>query len=152
LTTVTILTLPARAGVRYSFIGTVATVKAGPNDTGGALSVIESECPLGWATPMHVHEREDEAFYVVSGLMRLYDGDKVSEMGAGSFVLAEMNRPHALMTIGDEPLRLLQLHWPSGFEQFVVDASALPAGPPDLELLTELAARHGIKIVGPPPA
>lgn len=148
----TILSLPAGAGVRYSFLGTVATVKAGPKETGGTLSVIECECPPGWATPMHIHERDDEAFYVVSGLMRLYDGDQVSETGAGSFVLGEKNRPHAFMAAGDEPLRVLQLHWPSGFEQFVADTAAMPPGPPDPELLTELAARQGIKVVGPPPA
>jgi quercetin dioxygenase-like cupin family protein len=101
---------------------------------------------------MHIHERDDEAFYVVSGLMRLYDGDKVSETGAGSFVLGEKNRPHAFKAVGDEPLRVLQLHWPSGFEKFVADASAMPPGPPDPELLTELAARQGIRVVGPPPA
>ena len=147
----TILTLPAGAGPTYSFLGSVATVKAGANDTAGALSVIECECPPGWATPMHVHERDDEAFYVVSGLMRLHDGDRVSEAGPGSFVLGEKNRPHAFVAIGDEPLRILQLHWPSGFEQFVADTAAMPAGPPDPELLTELAARQGIRVIGPPP-
>jgi mannose-6-phosphate isomerase-like protein (cupin superfamily) len=148
---VTILTLPADAGVTYSFLGTVATVKAGATETAGTLTVLECECPPGWATPMHLHESDDEAFYVVSGLMRLWDGDDISEAGQGSFVLAEKNRPHAFAAGGDEPLRILQLNWPSGFEQFVADTAALPAGPPDPQLLSELAARQGIRVVGPPP-
>jgi quercetin dioxygenase-like cupin family protein len=148
---VTILLQPAGAGVTYSFLGSVATVKAGASDTASTLTVIECECPPGWATPMHLHKDDDEAFYAVAGQMRLYDGDKVAEAGQGSFVLMEKDRPHAFVAIGDEPLRVLQLHWPSGFEDFVAAVAAMPAGPPDPALLTELAARQGIQIVGPPP-
>lgn len=147
----TILTLPAGAGVQYSFLGSIATVKAGHKDTAGTLSVIECECPPGWATPLHLHERDDEAFYIVSGTMRLWNGDEVSESGQGSFVLTEKNRPHAFAVAGDEPLRVLQLHWPSGFEQFVADVATID-GPPDPALLGELAARQGITVLGPPPA
>jgi quercetin dioxygenase-like cupin family protein len=148
---VTFISLGAGAGTSYPFLGTTATIKAGGSDTDNALMVLECECQPGFATPLHVHANDDEAFYVLSGRMRLHHGDDVSEAEPGAFVLLEKGRPHAFVAVGDEPLRVLQLNWPAGFERFVADVAAMPPGPPDFDLLAELAARQGIEIVGPPP-
>ena len=44
----------------YRFLGTLAKVKAAAERTGGALSVVEFEHPVGFATPPHVHGTSDE--------------------------------------------------------------------------------------------
>jgi uncharacterized cupin superfamily protein len=41
--------------------------KAMGKDTGGALALWESLIPRGSSPPLHVHFREDEAFYVLDG-------------------------------------------------------------------------------------
>src|SRR5882757_10373383 len=43
------------------------TVKAGPDETGGAFSQIEVDDPRGGGPPLHVHHNEDETFYVLEG-------------------------------------------------------------------------------------
>lgn len=148
----TIVNLAAGSGATYSFLGSRATVKVGDKETTNALTIIESECPPGWATPLHLHEQDDEAFYVLSGGMRVYHGEDVSRAEAGAFVLLDKGRPHAFAVDGDEPLRVLQLTWPAGFEHFVAEVAALPPGAPDPARLAEIAAEHGIQILGPPPA
>ncbi|SET23522.1 cupin domain-containing protein [Nonomuraea wenchangensis] len=143
------LHLPAGAGAGHHFLGTTMTVKAGEPETGGALTLIEQECPPHFATPWHVHQKDDEAFYVLSGTVRLYCGDRTWEAGSGDFVLLPRDLPHAFANRQDSPLRLLQLTWPAGFEHFAADIADLTGHAPDPDLLTEVAARHGYRIIGP---
>ncbi|MEV4575486.1 cupin domain-containing protein [Nonomuraea jabiensis] len=144
------LHLPAGAGTVHPFLGTTMTVKVSGRETGGALTLIEQECPPGFATPLHLHQHDDEAFYVLSGTMQVSCGDRTWPAGPGAFVLLPRGRPHAFVNQQDHPLRLLQLTWPTGFERFAADVAALGAGPPDPARLTEVAARHGYQIIGPP--
>ncbi|GGL20256.1 cupin [Sphaerisporangium melleum] len=146
------LHLPPGEGATHLFLGTTMTVKAGGSDTGNALSLIEQVCPPGFATPLHVHHQDDEAFYVLSGTIELHCGERIWQDGPGAFVLLPRESPHAFVNRGEEPLRLLQLTWPSGFEHFAAEVAALPPGPPDPAVLAEIAARQGYEILGPPPA
>jgi uncharacterized cupin superfamily protein len=43
------------------------TVLASAGDTNGVLGAVEVASPSGAAPPLHVHHREDEAFYVLEG-------------------------------------------------------------------------------------
>lgn len=142
------LHLPAGAGAAHSFLGTTMTVKAGQAQTGKALTVVEQECPPGFATPWHVHQHDDEAFYVLSGRIQVYCGDQTWQAGAGAFVLLPRHLPHAFANSRHSPLRLLQLTWPAGFEHFAADVATHDTDP---DLLIEVAARHGYQIIGPPP-
>ncbi|GAA1016673.1 cupin [Acrocarpospora pleiomorpha] len=144
------LYLPAGAGTTLDFLGTTMTIKAGHAQTGDALTLIEQECPPGFATPHHVHQHDDEAFYVLAGTIHVHCGDQAWQAEAGAFVLLPRHLPHAFANRGDHPLRLLQLTWPAGFEHFATDIAG--SGPPDATLLTEVATRHGYQIIGPPPA
>ena len=40
---------------------------ASASDTNGVLGAVEVAGPRGAVPPLHVHQREDEAFYVVDG-------------------------------------------------------------------------------------
>ncbi|MEU8322511.1 cupin domain-containing protein [Nonomuraea sp. NPDC048881] len=143
------LHLPAGGGAVHPFLGTTMTVKAGGPETGDRLTVIEQECPPGFATPLHVHRDDDEAFYVLSGTARMHCGERSWQVAAGAFVLLPRRVPHAFANAQDAPLRLLQLTWPAGFEHF---AAEVAAGDVDPGHLAEVAARHGYQVIGPPPA
>jgi hypothetical protein len=49
------------------FLGTLMTVKAGREQTRGGFTLIEQISPPGFAAPPHVHDAEEEAFYVLEG-------------------------------------------------------------------------------------
>ena len=53
------------------------------------------ESEWDWIAPLHVHHRDDEAWYVLEGVLRFRIGDEVFDAGAGSAVLASKGTPHA---------------------------------------------------------
>ena len=52
-------------GERLHFSDADFVVRAAADATGGAISIVEEIAPLD--TPLHVHEREDEIFYILDG-------------------------------------------------------------------------------------
>lgn len=149
----------ADEGEAYWFLGNLATVKAAGRHTGGRLTVVEFLNPAGFAPPLHRHTVEDEAFYVLAGTARFTCEDVVLDAGPGDFVLLPVGRAHTFVVGPDEPLRALQITTPAGFEDFAAEvgepASALrlpDPGPVDPARLGHAAARHGVEILGPPPA
>ena len=49
------------------WLGALAVIKATAADTGGHLTVVEVTDPPGVEAPLHVHHKEDEAFWVLEG-------------------------------------------------------------------------------------
>jgi quercetin dioxygenase-like cupin family protein len=67
--------------------------KATADRTGGALSVIESHSTGG--APPHLHTNEDEAFYVLDGVLTVRCGDDVWEVDRGCFVFLPRQISHS---------------------------------------------------------
>jgi quercetin dioxygenase-like cupin family protein len=139
------------------FLGNRMTVKATAETTGGAYGLVESFVPAGASPPLHVHRREDEAFFVLEGRVRFVCGDEEIQAGPGSFVFLPRDVPHTFVVEGDETVHMLTLLSPGGGERFFVDAGRPPEGPglpppgpPDLEKLKRAADVYASEIVGPP--
>src|SRR4028118_2276899 len=58
------------------WIGMLATIKATEEQTGGRYTLVEVLAPDGFASPLHVHHTEDEAFWILEGEMTFYAGDQ----------------------------------------------------------------------------
>jgi len=141
------------------FLGNRVTVKATAGTTGGAYGLIESLIAPGFSPPLHVHHREDEAFWVLDGEVSMRCGDRTFRAAAGSFVFLPRDVPHTFVVEGGTPVRMLTLLTPGGGEAFFVEAGRPPehdglppAAPPDIALLQRVGARFGTEIVGPPMA
>jgi len=67
-------------------------LKASRQSTGGALSVFETSIDAG--PPLHVHDRDDECFYVLDGALSVRCGSEEFDAAAGSFVFLPRGRPH----------------------------------------------------------
>jgi quercetin dioxygenase-like cupin family protein len=135
-------------GERTEFLGHTFTFKAGAADTAGALSVIEIVQRRGGEPPLHVHHREDEAFYLLEGEMTFHVGDERLRATAGSFVFLPRDVPHSFTVDGDGEARVLQLCSPPGLEEFFRDWGDRPL---DLEAMARALAPYGVEFVGPPP-
>jgi mannose-6-phosphate isomerase-like protein (cupin superfamily) len=138
------------------FLGTLMTVKAGDSASRSAYTLIEFQAPSGFAPPLHVHHREDEAFYVLEGSLRVTCGEQAWTIGPGDFAFLPRGIPHLFTVEGDRPVRALQITSPAGFERFVAEVgepAAAPALPPraapDLPKLLAAAAEHSIEIFPP---
>jgi quercetin dioxygenase-like cupin family protein len=110
--------------------------------------------PPGFASPYHVHHREDESFYLVQGNVAFVCDGKWLTAGPGDFVFGPRNIPHGFKVTGTTPAHLLLLVTPGGFERFTQDLSepvgTLPS-PPDIVKLVAVAANYGVDILGPLP-
>ena len=91
-------------------------VKASADTTGGAFTVFEERDPVD--TPLHVHEHEDELFYVLEGEHVFQVGDEELRVGPGGLVFAPRGVPHAQRRVVPRTGRVLVMTSPAGFEGF----------------------------------
>jgi mannose-6-phosphate isomerase-like protein (cupin superfamily) len=57
--------------------------------------------------PRHVHHHDDEAWYVLEGILRVQSGDNIIEAGTGSAILVPRGTPHTYWNAGPGRLRYL---------------------------------------------
>jgi quercetin dioxygenase-like cupin family protein len=133
------------------------TVKAGPGETGNAFSQLEAYEPRGGATPLHVHHNEDETFYILEGEVTFFvDGERI-DLGAGDFLFALRDIPHAYV-VRSEHARMLVTLSPSGTEHLFVSLGVPVTGAepptdavvPPMDEMARLFASYGTEILGPP--
>jgi mannose-6-phosphate isomerase-like protein (cupin superfamily) len=135
--------------------GSLMEIKARAADTGGALGVAEGRFYQGFGPPLHVHHREDEAFYVLEGEIRFRQGDTEFVRGPGSWVWGPREVPHAFR-VQSQRARALVVVTPGGFER-MFEEGGIPAGDLDQPVAEEydpqaaaaLAERFGFEVVGP---
>ncbi len=134
--------------------GRDVSLKATSADTAGRFALHEAAHPPGVpGPPVHRHPNSDEAFYVLSGQMRVLAGDTEHLVSAGGFVLIPSGMPHTFVTAADAPARFLVIHAPGGFEGFFLDVANAERDR-DTELgpaeMGPIASRYDWEIVGPP--
>src|SRR5918992_2758982 len=149
--------------------GGLATIKTTGKETADLYSIVEVLEPPGARAPLHLHRKEDEAFYVLEGEVTFHIGEETIKARPGSFVFGPKEVPHTY-TVDSGPARLLFLLSPPGFEGFIEaisePAKALTLPPSKLEDPSDeddttdeaesesfavLEARYGCEIVGTPP-
>jgi mannose-6-phosphate isomerase-like protein (cupin superfamily) len=144
---------PTARGQQRWFFGMLAEIKASAADTGGQYTLVEITAPPGLQTPLHVHYREDEGFYVLAGSVTIQVGEETVELGAGQHAFGPRDIPHRF-TVGPDGAHMLWVLTPGGFEDFVEEASVpaeTPTVPPPTVLppenVAEIVLRHGNELL-----
>jgi quercetin dioxygenase-like cupin family protein len=94
--------------------GILASRLAAGSDTKGAFDLIESKMRKGTEPPPHVHDREDELFYILTGEIKVFADGKVFTVSAGESVFLPRKASHAYL-IQSAEVHLLALMTPGGF-------------------------------------
>jgi quercetin dioxygenase-like cupin family protein len=94
--------------------GILASQLASTSDTNGAFDLIESKMHKGTEPPPHLHDREDELFYILSGQLKVFADGKVFTVSTGESVFLPRKVPHAYLITSDE-CHVLALLTPGGF-------------------------------------
>ena len=144
---------PTTRADQYWFFGMLAEVKASAADTGGMYTLLEITAPAGLQTPLHVHHRDDEGFYVLDGSVTIEVGDDTVELGAGQHAFGPRKIPHRF-TVGPDGAHMIWILTPGGFDDFVADVS-VPAESPTVppasvlapENVAEIVLRHGMELL-----
>jgi quercetin dioxygenase-like cupin family protein len=128
-----------------------AWIKLASAETGGQFLFVELEVEPGNGPPYHVHEREDELFYVLSGQVEfIVDGQRVTA-GAGDTVFGARGVPHTFRGAGDGPARMTVIVTGSNFEAFYA-AWERAAAEPDFDAAkgAALAEEYGLRFLPEP--
>ncbi|PPE80711.1 cupin domain-containing protein [Kaistia algarum] len=140
------------------FLGLPTWIRAGREETGGALSLVEQVIPPGFESPWHMHRDEDESFYVIEGAIQVVVEDRSVTLGVGDYAFGPRGVAHGFRVVGDAPVRLLLMTTGGAFADFMREASdpadggAQGAGEPDMARLMAAAERNGLAILGPMPS
>ena len=105
-----------------------------PPDATSLGQILLIEAP-GYRTPVHVHHRTDETFYVLSGRLTLWVDGQTHELEAGDYVHIPRGVPHAQGNRGEASTHLLMTVSPGDFIGFFrareVIIQTAPPGHPD---------------------
>jgi quercetin dioxygenase-like cupin family protein len=94
--------------------GMLVSEMAGKADNNGAFDLNIFKVRPGTEPPPHVHSREDEFFYILSGEMRFYVNGDVFTVAAGEVMFLPRQKPHAFVVTTQETHGIL-LFAPGGF-------------------------------------
>jgi mannose-6-phosphate isomerase-like protein (cupin superfamily) len=95
-------------------LGDLYTIKLSED----ALSVTEVTVFPRNGPPPHIHEQEDESFWVVDGHLSIVLGDQRFRAEAGAFVHIPRGTLHTYHNDGLIPGKLIVMLTPGGFERF----------------------------------
>ncbi len=140
------------------WFGALAEIKATAADTGGQTTIVQVTWHPRAEAPLHVHHRDDEAFWVLEGSVTFEVGDRRIEASAGDYVFGPRGIPHRF-TVGGEGCRMLFILVPGGIED-VIRATSEPAPtrtlppPPEraptseeIEALKSVVKEHGYELL-----
>jgi uncharacterized cupin superfamily protein len=137
----------AAAGNRLTFGDILMNRIVRAGDTPGQISVQEWTVePHYLGAPPHVHQHEDEVFYVLEGEMTVMQDETVATVGAGSYVVLPRGHLHGFWNSGDVPARMLVILAPGQVESYF-DAAAQYAptdGPHDMAGVMRVSGEYGM--------
>ena len=147
--------VPHAEGEARWWLGGLAVIRATAADTGGQMTIVEVTEPPSVETPLHVHHREDEAFFILEGSATIQVGEQSFEAGPGDYAFGPRDIPHRY-SVGPEGCRMLFICTPGGFENLVREMSepaesrTLPPASdeePDWEHVAAVAEANGCELL-----
>src|SRR5215470_202024 len=100
--------------------------------------------PRRLIAPPHVHHSDDEAWYVLEGVLRVQMGEKEVELRAGAGVMVPRGTPHTYWNPGPGPARYLLIMTANIF-QLIQDIHATKERTP--AALEEVFRNHDSELV-----
>lgn len=144
--------LPPGEGRRLDMGPFGMVMKASAADSDGGLALLEAVEPAGFGPPLHIHDDSAEVFYVLEGEYIVHIEGAEHRCPSGSFVYVPVGIEHGFR-VGSVESRKLNIYVPSAMEGYfraLATATEKGVAPSDSDL-TELAARHAMRVTGPVP-
>src|SRR5262245_40956399 len=104
------------------------TVRIRSAQTEGAYCVCEMTTMPGDGVSLHVHDRDEEFYYILEGAYEMQAGDERFTAKAGSLVVIPRDVPHQFRNAGEVPARALMIFRPGGFDELREEMRQAAAG------------------------
>ncbi|CAA9475729.1 MAG: hypothetical protein AVDCRST_MAG69-424 [uncultured Solirubrobacteraceae bacterium] len=145
-------------GERIWIVGDTMTLKATSESTRGSLVLLENLTSPGGGPPPHIHDTEDEFWFVLDGKFEVRLGGEVHSLGPGGFAFAPAGTVHSFRNVAATPSRVLVGFTPGRIDGFFRESGRPatddgPAPPMDAdELARTMAAapRYGLRLADEP--
>jgi len=139
---------PERRARPLNVVGTQVTVLAS-NDATRSYGITLQSGDEGAGPPPHSHDW-DEAFYVLSGRIRLLCGGEAHECLPGTLVHIPRGTVHGFQ-YGNGGGQMLEITGEKALaaRMFAAVDREIPAGPPDIPRLLRVLGQNGVTVAGP---
>ena len=121
--------------------------------TNGSLAIFEFAVPVGAKVPLpHYHKLYDETIYGVDGVVTFTVEGKAVDIGPGESCFIPRGAVHGFINRYQADVRALAIITPARLgPDFFKEAAAIvnAGGPPDVERLSAVMAKHGLVAVMP---
>lgn len=139
---------------RFPF-GSAIQAKASPckvtsEDTQGACTIFEMNALPRSGPFLHVHHREDEWYYVLSGDFLFKAGGAEHDLTAGGSIWLPRGVPHVWANTASTEGKLILVCQPGGFEKFFDEIGNVPMDKKSPETMRNIMAKYGMEMLGPP--
>jgi quercetin dioxygenase-like cupin family protein len=119
-------------------------------DSAGAISMFEFIIGPRQGPPRHVHHREDETYYVLTGEFLFEVGGTKYSLLPGATIFAPRDVPHCWANVATAESRMIMACTPGGFEGFFDEASKAMMDKASPEQMNKIMAKYGCELAGPP--
>jgi mannose-6-phosphate isomerase-like protein (cupin superfamily) len=130
------------------------SLQSASEDCGGACSIFELGSPPRYGPPRHIHHREDEWYYALSGDFLFEVAGEQHHLPTGGSIWLPRDIPHCWANEGAIDGKLILMCQPGGFEKFFDEAAQGPPldsqDPAAMQKLHALHAKYGMELLGPP--
>ena len=140
-------------GERLVFPGAIElTILIPGSATDGAFAVYEDVEQPGVGPPRHIHNSQDEVFFVLEGAFEIEIAGQLFSAHSGDVALVPRGQVHAFKNVGNEPGRLRYTFTPAGGTEAMFRAFFEAARNEQLtpEMMAEIAKKYDQVFVGPP--
>jgi mannose-6-phosphate isomerase-like protein (cupin superfamily) len=119
-------------------------------DSGGACSIFEMSVFPRSGPSLHVHHREDEWYYVLTGEFLFKVGGLEYTLPQGASIWAPRDVPHVWANTTTSEGKLILTCLPGGFEKFFEELGNVPADHLSMDKMKIIMAKYGMDLLGPP--
>lgn len=107
-------------------------------------SMFEWTIAAGFSTGFHVHNVQEETFYMLEGECEWHVADRVVRATAGAYLFIPPGVPHNIANASDEPARMLMTVSPPGHERYFEELARLTGHGtlPDAMAISDLRIRY----------
>ena len=115
-------------------------------ESGGAMTLGEVLLQPGDEPPLHIHAREDEAWYILEGTILFQRGVERIVRGPGEAILLPRGIAHGF-AVQSPKARILHIYTPAGIEEAFHAVSRAEA---PMAVIEGAFGERGVTFVGPP--
>jgi len=128
----------------------ILDVKVSGSDTNGDLAIFEqTSLSQGKGTPLHIHNSQDEVFYVMEGAYYFQVGEEKYNLTVGDSIFLPRKVAHAWTQVSEKGKMSVILQPAGKLENFFVTMSQLDHEPSQSKI-AKIFADNDMQVVGPP--